>query len=658
MRGVQALKIRLLLVLALFVLLPACGGGGGGSDGGDPPGNPGVDDPTPPAPRPAGLPAPSVGVNLAQLSHFQSRPVFLNHLKSSRVFLADGEIEVPYPVDANGYPTALPVINGVETPLITTIYTNGGYPAGRYVLRWQGEGELDFERDGRIDTAASSERRLVFDIENPRRGMLIRIKSTDPRRVGNHIRNMSLVDQRHIGLHDAGVIFHPDYVQFVQDFRVLRFMDWMQTNNSTLAEWADRPRLTDATYTAGVPVEAMVELANLTGADPWFTFPHMATDDFIRRFAQVVRDRLDPDAKAYFEYSNETWNGDFEQNAYAIAQGVEVFGAGIGVPASQYTGFRTAQMADIIDAVYGSERAARVVRVLAGQGFNANRDRQLLSPANWRDSFGPRPHTKVDAFAIATYFGASFATPERLPVFESFIQDADGGFFRAFRELERGDVINDGESSRSMLELEAVLLQHTDLLQGFGLPLITYEGGQHVVGARSLKGNQRMTDFFHAMNRHAEMGRLYRRMMTNWRQRGQVFVAYNDVGQYTQFGSWGLIERFGDNTPKYEVMQEFNSLAPNWTELRAPSAFLNGHQIFDNGSAPILRGGNGRDTFVWQSATRIMGDGGRDRVIMPKPRADYTFANAGSRITVTDKASGRVVATFDDIEIILGSDEI
>ena len=64
-----------------------------------------------------------------------------------------------------------------------------------------------------------------------------------------------------------------------------------QTNDSPLANPADRPLPSDYTYARiGVPAEVMVALANELQADPWFTLPHLATDDFAHSYAQIVHD--------------------------------------------------------------------------------------------------------------------------------------------------------------------------------------------------------------------------------------------------------------------------------------------------------------------------------------------------------------------------------
>ena len=69
-------------------------------------------------------------------------------------------------------------------------------------------------------------------------------------------------------------------------------------------------------------------LANDLQADPWFTLPHLADDDLVRTYAEIVRDGLDPGLRAHVEFSNEIWNWQFAQAHWAEAQGTGPLGQG------------------------------------------------------------------------------------------------------------------------------------------------------------------------------------------------------------------------------------------------------------------------------------------------------------------------------------------
>jgi hypothetical protein len=68
----------------------------------------------------------------------------------------------------------------------------------------------------------------------------------------------------------------------------------------------------------------MVQLCNYLKINPWFCIPHLADDDYVRQFALLVKNSLDPALKVYIEYSNEVWNNVFEQHHYAEEKAKEL----------------------------------------------------------------------------------------------------------------------------------------------------------------------------------------------------------------------------------------------------------------------------------------------------------------------------------------------
>jgi hypothetical protein len=120
--------------------------------------------------------------------------------------------------------------------------------------------------------------------------------------------------------------FHPLFVERLAPFKTLRFMDWLKTNSSTNELWANRRAWDEANQTGddgkGVALEYMVALANEIDADVWLNMPYKADDDFVRRFATFVRDNLEPQRRAYVEWSNEIWNsaGGFHTHGWITQQ--------------------------------------------------------------------------------------------------------------------------------------------------------------------------------------------------------------------------------------------------------------------------------------------------------------------------------------------------
>lgn len=148
---------------------------------------------------------------------------------------------------------------------------------------------------------------------------------------------------RHIKLISPGFdpknhpTFHPDWVEHVSRFPVLRFMNWNAANFNTAQHWSDRNTPDSPTQcpsyfttapipTPGVAWEYVTELANLAGSDIWICVPINATDDYVQQLAQFLLSYLQPGAKIYVEYANEVWNANeypYHQNKNAAIAEVQ-----------------------------------------------------------------------------------------------------------------------------------------------------------------------------------------------------------------------------------------------------------------------------------------------------------------------------------------------
>ena len=181
-------------------------------------------------------------------------------------------------------------------------------------MLYDGEGSLEYLAGGALARTKPG-RDVVRDLKND--GPIIaRLHSTTPQ---NPLRNVRVFE----GDEPGGQTFRSAFLDRLSGMSVLRFMDWMETNNSKLVRWDERPRHDRYAQTeGGVALEFMVELANASGIPPWFTMPHLADDDYVRAFAEQVRSTLDPALGVHVEYSNEVWNGLFEQSLHAQKEGL------------------------------------------------------------------------------------------------------------------------------------------------------------------------------------------------------------------------------------------------------------------------------------------------------------------------------------------------
>lgn len=91
-----------------------------------------------------------------------------------------------------------------------------------------------------------------------------------------------------------------------------------------------------------------------------------------------------------------------------------------------------------------------------------------------------------------------------------------------------------------------------------GLPLIAYEGGQHLAGVGAAVDNTTLVNLFTAANRDARMLQLHKDYLKMWKDEGGgLFVAFNFVYVPQKWGNWGALEWMDQaEAPKYQAYVE------------------------------------------------------------------------------------------------------
>jgi|GEM_PF-2296566 len=552
------------------------GGTGGGSTGG---GSTGGGTGGGGTPNDSAAPDTNVGTNLDSVKDWSTQYPFTDFFKSARAWVPNssstwntGEAS-RIDLDGQGWVRSLPTAgSGLQFNKVTTLVPVA--PAfNRYVILYEGEGTLQYGGNARRDAAASRPGRDVITTTGSA-AMLLSIASTDPSRTGNYIRNIQVIPESLLNTAQTQR-FNPDFLESVKGMETLRFMDWIGTNDSTQSNWSDRPQASDAIYTKdGVPLEVMVDLANQAGVDPWFTIPHAATDDYVRNFAQYVKNNLDPNLKVYVEYSNEVWNGQFEQYRYAQEQGRALFGSQGGSDFEQNRRFYAKRTTDITrtwDQVFGADKE-RVIGVLGAQAANtwtASTALNYIRSQGWSYE-----EAGIDTIAIAPYFGGYLGSSQHEATLTSWTRDADGGLNKLFQELSRGGVVSNGPAGGGLAAAGRWIQSFANLAQQGGLTLTAYEGGQHLVGVNNVVNNNAITNLFIAANKDPRMGQLYREYLQGWQTAGgDLFVNFSDVGTASKWGSWGVRDSlYQTSSAKWEALQEvlqsrLDAIAPSNSPL-------------------------------------------------------------------------------------------
>ncbi|MBW4619944.1 MAG: cellulose-binding protein [Cyanosarcina radialis HA8281-LM2] len=521
-----------------------------------------------------------LGINLAGITYYSTELPFLDAFKSSSPWIPQCRKEDPdctnswstkenklLDLDRYGWVKSLPAPE--DSPIYTRVSTllfrdmKDRYPSGKYVVLYDGEGTIEYGLAAKkVKSTPGRDTIQVNSRQNS--GVLISITSTDPKKNGNYIRNIRVVKAEQEKLL-ASQTFNPKFLEKIQKFKAIRFMDWMKTNKSKQQNWSERILPETASYdNKGVPIEVMVSLSNRLKADPWFNMPHMANDEYIANFAKQVKSTLDPQLKIYVEYSNEVWNRQFPQYKWVAQQAAKQWPASENkgndyTQVANWHGKRTAQICNIWKQAFG-DRSDRIVCVLGIQAASEWQANQALDCPLWKEK--PCYQQGIDAIAIAPYFGGGLGSPKNESQVEKWTLD------QLFEELKQGGVLSGSKPKSAADKSFDSMKRNFKLAEKRNLRMLAYEGGQHLVGVKKVVGNQAITDLFTTANKDPRMYDLYTDYLNKWKSSGgELFMQFSSVGQYGKWGSWGALEYIDQkDSPKYKALIDFQNNNPCWWE--------------------------------------------------------------------------------------------
>jgi hypothetical protein len=487
-----------------------------------------------------------MGMNLDALNYYSTVLPFTDAMTTASEWLTtdgdawDTDQGGELARDSDGYPTYLPQsLSGRD--IYVRFLVNNQYE-GKYRILFDGAGELD-------GAAYLENGKYYIDFDGSGENRWIDIRSSTS---GNPVRNIRIVP---LAYENGGAYptFRADYLASLRPFHALRFMDWINTNNSDQVEWSDR--VTATHYTQGGPrgtsFEYAIELCNELDADAWVCVPHQASDEYIRNMAQTFSDGLEAGRKVYLEYSNELWNWLFEQSNYVDnnAPGhpesyVSSALAGCaGFP--EKDAYMMARAFRIWEEVFGAG-IDRLVKVATGQASWAGNSGRILEYLSHSGNM-------CDALAVGGYFYYSDEDHEDWVSSPSTV--TPGGICDAAKEYM-------GEATGVWARESAALARQ------YGVPFLVYEGGQHMQPYN--QGEWSYNDKLYEAQIHNKMYLLY---LLNFALHSeadvdcQLFMAYSHMGpRKSQWGSWGHLEdmsQIGSNykttAPKYQALLDFNT---------------------------------------------------------------------------------------------------
>jgi len=460
-----------------------------------------------------------IGINLASNATDTNDPIWVD---VHNTFVGWG---AGVPVNSDNYP-----LENASTG------TNlGGYPDGNYLLSYQGTGTVTFSGIGYLAgplVTGSNGVTTGTVVINHQLGngkfLFISVSGVSP---------SATISNLHLYVPGYGSnptqMFTNTFLHQLQPFSTLRFMNWMQTNGSTVSTWQERTPPTSflATGPAGVPYEDMIELANESQKDMWINIPALATSNYVQNLAELIDTELDPNLKVYLEYSNETWNnGDLanSQILQAAQSNPLVTATDPFSQVEQQSAFELYSSAQIFDQVFGTG-SARIRPVLGGWAAIADAAQTQLQFI--QTNYGA-PSQYIWGVSIAPYL--SLPGGDDVPGLTINQLFAD---------------LNQDLNTKYVSTITA----NQAVAQAYNIPLVAYEGGESMYAFNNLNyavKEESMAD--------PRMHELYDNMMTYWYKYAgpnNLFMPYELSGQDSQFGSWGLLQEVSDSgSQKFDAL--------------------------------------------------------------------------------------------------------
>jgi hypothetical protein len=372
----------------------------------------------------------------------------------------------------------------------------------------------------------------------------------------NHYDQQTSAQRRHAAL--EGMLTSAN-LQSISQVREIGSDFRFQATTGTL-EWTGRITPAHRMQTDGVALEYMIALANQVGAAPWLCVHHLASDDFVRRMAILVRDTLRSDVDIYVEHSNEVWNPMFPQGAYARRRGLELglhnaLGNahandchGWATPdfcaCLRYHAKRSLEIFSIWTEVFGgAARQARLKYVLGTHTFYASTAYHIeqLTYLN--------ANATVDLYGVTAYLAPTSIT-------SAWVQYSPTAI--------HAQVASQAPSIAQRIKSIA------DIASSLGVGTIVYEGGPGLVEDGVIGGAQPtggVTERLIAANRHDGMGAVLDTFFDALQSSGSGVLGSPErpfcyfagpFSTYSRYGSWGMQE-FTDQP--IEQAPKFRSVA-------------------------------------------------------------------------------------------------
>jgi hypothetical protein len=525
-----------------------------------------------------------IGLNVCPVYDEDPLKLFADAVKSSRGFSVIGNHMAVATTDAHGWPL---------TDAGDVMFSGVNYADGVYKLYFTTQNasvdartvHLGFEwgqatASNQVYDAATNTVRYDVTVPSTSPGMLL-VDFTNTQGGVRNVKFMRPIAPGSATSYDTSVTFTTPALNLLRKFSVLRFWQVLNTGwDNYVANWSDR---TTPDYScqqcrffgptvqpdcggewAGVAWEYLIQLCNELNVDLYANIQFLATDDYVRQLAQLIKAKLNPNLKVYTEYSNELWNGsagyDMHRNHDSAVAEVNRGGSPLdfdSTASGEWTwawrrvAKRGKEISDIFRSVFGDSAMMTRVRPLL-----------MTQLANGQATLG----TGL-MFMYYYYDNPAYVSNPHLPSY--FFYGAGGAPYYSPAE---GTDINTLWSSGDFDTTSFVtneLVADINLCATFGIKRVAYEGGPQLpnnsVGAAAWPDGRitkTITDHHTAWTNYG----------------GDLFVYYADDNWGNADNQWSFIHNIEEpNTPKMAAIDSLNAaqMAPV-TFGNVPPCVING----------------------------------------------------------------------------------
>jgi hypothetical protein len=258
-----------------------------------------------------------------------------------------------------------------------------------------------------------------------------------------------------------------------------RLMDWCSVNQSEAQTWSQRaqpeayawttnahrvPGGKSGASTGCVPYEIMCRLAEVTGRPLWLCIPPLADDDYVRRMAELFRDRYPAHLPLTVEYANEVFNRSFRVFGYALAEGKKAYpGLDPEQARRRWLARRHAQMYAIWCQVWQADPRRNAA-------LGGDRRLRLCLPDQIVPEWIADGHAQqvvVDQVIANYYYGIPF--PKQM-IQNGWLRESDDRLMERLLAMIPGDLT---------ARLDGAMAETAQLRQVHPVELVCYEGSAH-----------------------------------------------------------------------------------------------------------------------------------------------------------------------------------